>query len=120
MPRVTFHATRERDTWRHKPHHENGAVVVTAQHGDTTTTKIRGDGRLRDGDSISMTPFEAEWCEQHYPDNFTVTDEAIDPEDYTRPALDKMAETRDPDYDPSDYSTKADVADFLNTGESNE
>lgn len=67
MPKVTFHATPNFQTWKH----QNGGVTV-GQYGDKETLKIRGPVILRDGDSVEMDDFEAQWAVTNHPSEFSV------------------------------------------------
>jgi hypothetical protein len=114
MPRVRFTATTDHETWEHK----DQAVVVDATYGDGTTTKIREDGALRDGDVAEMTRFEAHWCINHYPDNFDILDDAededglVDPDEHLKDDLIEMAGARG--IDVTSDMTKPEIADAIN------
>jgi hypothetical protein len=80
VPKVIFKATAKRKEWLHK----KGGKVVSSYAG-RPTTKVASPVILRDGDECDMDKFEAAWCLQMMPDNFSTKAKKARSYSYTKP-----------------------------------
>lgn len=103
--RVKFHASSDVSEWTHRIAYK----AYEPDEGSPTgsTLKVHGPDILKDGDVRQMSPWDADWLVQHYPDNFEVLEtipvdpfsDAFDVEDASYRALQKAVKALNERYE---------------------